>query len=98
MVAGDAQPKEIEKEEMNLSRNVKISSCQTRYNEKEIERSSDGFIIEEQSTEKEEMKLEKFNADRCSVEPRCRKFEKCEMNHEDLDTAHRSVETLEGDP
>ena len=65
---GDAQPKSTEKEDMNLSRNVKISSCQTRDNETEIESPSDGSITEEQSAEKEEMIQKDVNVARCSVE------------------------------
>ena len=97
--AGDAQPKCTEKEEMNLSRNVYISSRQTQHNKTEIESSSHRSITEEQNTEKEEMNLEKLNAARGSVEARPRKVEqKCSMSRVDLDTARRSVETIGGDP
>ena len=75
---------------------MKISSCQTRYSETEIESSSDGFITEEQSTEEEEMSLEKLNAARRSVGSRLRKVEQqCSMSRVDLDTALRGVETIE---
>ena len=95
--AGDAQPKPkcAKKEEIYLIRNLKMSSCQTRYNETETESSSGGSITEEQSTEKEEIKQKYINAARCSVEVSTRMLE---MNDMDLDTARRSVETIEGDP
>ena len=50
---GDAQRKEIEQKEMNLSKHVKISSCQIRNIEKEMKnnlsvaRRSDEFNFEE---------------------------------------------------
>ena len=67
--AGDAQPKPkcTEKEEMNLGRKVKISSCQTRYNETETESSSAGSITEEHSREKEAIN-QKYNAARRCVD------------------------------
>ena len=84
---------------MNLSRNVKISSCQTRDNETEIESSSDGSITEEQSTTKEEMTLKNLIAARCIVKVEIRKVKhKCSMSTASFDTARRSVETIEGDP
>ena len=88
--AGDAQPKpSTEKEEMNLSRNVNISSWQTRHSEIETE-SSNGASTTEENTEKEEMNQEKLNAARRNVEDQC--TEKREMSHEDLDIARRSVD------
>ena len=76
--AGDAQPKCTEKEDMNLSRSVKTSLCQTRGNETEIESSSDRSMTEEQITEKEEMNPEKLNAARRSAEVGLRRVEqKC---------------------
>ena len=54
-------------------------------------------MTEEQSTDKEEMNQKDLNAARCSVEVRKAKH-KCSMSRVGLETARRSVETIEGDP
>ena len=78
---------------MNLGRNVKISSCQTRDNETEIESASDGSITDKQSTEKEKMNQKDLDAGRCSVWVKSTRIH--DINHMNIDTARRSVETIE---
>ena len=95
--AGDAQQKEIEQKEINLSEHVKISSCQTRGVETEIEKNLNTARRRvELNIEKEEMNQIDLIAARRSVEDQPN--ETGEMSHEDLDSARRSVEMLEGDP
>ena len=98
---------------------MRISSCQTRDIETETESSSDGPIIEEHITEKEEMNQKYLNSAQETLpskagigQPSTRGglpgpsmgsrsvevqyTEKRKMRNEDLDTARRSVEKIEG--
>ena len=93
--AGDTQQKDIEQKEMIFSEYVKISSCQTRDVETEIENNlNTARCSVEYITEKEKMNQIDLNAARRNVEDQPNEIG--EMSQED--TARRSVEILEGDP